>query len=244
MFSRFENGKERASAPAAPKKATEPIRQATPPVQRPAVKPPVSENPPAARAAKDDMFSRHRGPLRDLTAKAKARSGSGDDQGKDRPSQSRRDSGRGATRVRVAAMPDVKQPKPAPRRNEEKVQKPDIALPQDAIRKAKQGGGVAPLQQFTDTTKTGQDKKRKDKGKASAPAEPQDGRPLSGRGRKSRGDSKAQRDDSPLGNTREARTAKRTRRRPSMDDVGGNNNGKAKLHPQSPKPGDPIFPFP
>ncbi|MDP7378480.1 MAG: translation initiation factor IF-2 N-terminal domain-containing protein, partial [Pirellulaceae bacterium] len=63
------------SAPAAPKKATEPIRPATPPVQRPAVKPPVSEKPPAARAAKDDMFSRHRGPLRDLTAKAKARSG-------------------------------------------------------------------------------------------------------------------------------------------------------------------------
>ena len=119
-------------------------------------------------------------------------------------------------------MPDVKQPKPAPRRNEEKVQKPDIALPQDAIRKAKQGGGVAPLQQFTDTTITGKDKKRKDKGKASAPAEPQDGRPLSGRGRKSRGgDSKAQKDDSPLGNTREARTAKRTRRRPGMDDGGG-----------------------
>ena len=39
------------SAPAAPKKATEPIRPATPPVQRPVVKPPVSEKPPAARAA-------------------------------------------------------------------------------------------------------------------------------------------------------------------------------------------------
>lgn len=210
------------SAPAAPKKAAEPVRPAATPVERPAVKPPVSEKPPATRASKDDMFSRHRGPLRDLTAKAKARSGSGDDQGKDRPSQSRRDSGRGTPRVRVAAMPDVKQPKPAPRRNEEKVQKPDIALPQDAIRKAKQGGGVAPLQQFTDTTKTGQDKKKKDKGKAGAPAEPQDGRPLSGRGRKRRGgDSKSEKDDSPLGNTREARTARRTRRRPGMDDVGG-----------------------
>ena len=63
-------------------------------------------------------------------------------------------------------MPDVKQPKPAPRRNEEKVQKPDIALPQDAIRKAKQGG-VSPFSNSRTPQKPARIKE-KDKGKASA----------------------------------------------------------------------------
>lgn len=51
--------------------------------------------------------------------------------------------------IRLAAMPDVKQPNPAAEVSGEKVQKPDIALPQDAIKSVKAGGGAAPLEHLT-----------------------------------------------------------------------------------------------
>jgi translation initiation factor IF-2 len=60
--------------------------------------------------------------------------------------------------VRLAAMPTVKQPQPR-KETGEKVQKPDIALPQDAIKSVKSGGGVAPLEHLTSS-------KNKKKGKA------------------------------------------------------------------------------
>ena len=60
--------------------------------------------------------------------------------------------------VKLAAMPEVKQPKPGSSSTGEKVQKPDIALPQDAIAKAR--SGAAPLEQFTKSSKV----KKKGKG--------------------------------------------------------------------------------
>lgn len=54
----------------------------------------------------------------------------------------------GMANIRFAAMPEVKQPKPG-KQTGEKVQKPDIALPQDAIKSVKSGGGVAPLEHLT-----------------------------------------------------------------------------------------------
>lgn len=57
----------------------------------------------------------------------------------------------GAANIRLAAMPDVKQPSPSAGKTGEKVQKPDIALPQDAIKSVKAGGGAAPLEHLTNS---------------------------------------------------------------------------------------------
>ena len=63
--------------------------------------------------------------------------------------------------IRLAAMPDVKQPTANSAQTGEKVQKPDIALPQDAIKSVKAGGGAAPLEHLT---KSKAKNKRKGKG--------------------------------------------------------------------------------
>ncbi|MFT7630854.1 MAG: translation initiation factor IF-2, partial [Mariniblastus sp.] len=67
----------------------------------------------------------------------------------------------GVSNIRLAAMPEVKQPT-ASKVTGEKVQKPDIALPQDAIKSVKSGGSVAPLQHLT------KNKKKKGKGEDEA----------------------------------------------------------------------------
>ncbi len=68
--------------------------------------------------------------------------------------------------VKLAAMPQVKQPEATPAQPAIRIQKPDISLPKDAIRKAK--SGAAPLSQFTQTTKD----KRVKKGKGTDSAVP------------------------------------------------------------------------
>ena len=89
-----------------------------------------------------------RQPLRDLDRKPSDGSGA-----KKGPAKRK-----GPAPIRVAAMPDVKQPT-APKETTEKVQKPDIALPQDAIKSAlSQGGGVAPLEHLTKSKKKGKGK--------------------------------------------------------------------------------------
>lgn len=60
--------------------------------------------------------------------------------------------------LKLAAMPDVKQPV-MPKEQVEKVQKPDIALPQEAIAKARVG--AAPLESFTKSAKNRVKKKTK-----------------------------------------------------------------------------------
>ena len=66
--------------------------------------------------------------------------------------------------IRLAAMPEVKQPSSNAGKTGEKVQKPDIALPQDAIKSVKAGGGAAPLEHLT---KSKAKSKRKGKGDGS-----------------------------------------------------------------------------
>ncbi|WP_315852272.1 translation initiation factor IF-2 [Lignipirellula cremea] len=56
--------------------------------------------------------------------------------------------------IRLASMPEVKQPAPKAAEPEVKAQKPDIRLPKDAINKAKRGT-PAPLEQYTDQQKKG-----------------------------------------------------------------------------------------
>ena len=120
--------------------------------------------------------------------------------------------------VRVAQMPNVKQPSASKTQSNEKVQKPDIALPQDAIRRAK--SGAAPLQQFTDSKKSKDSKDRK-KGKGFTPA-PQNNAhilgemPSKGKDKKRRGErGKGSSDEIEMGSTRQAR---RTRRKPVSGD--------------------------
>ncbi len=88
--------------------------------------------------------------LRDLD-QPKAGSGKSQDKSKKKP----------AAAIRVAAMPNVEQPKVKSTEPEVKVQKPDIALPQDAIKSVKAGGGAAPLEHLT---KSKSKSKRKGKG--------------------------------------------------------------------------------
>ncbi len=77
------------------------------------------------------------------------------DEGEAKKKEPRKKSG---LNVKLAAMPEVQQPKPGSTSTGEKVQKPDIALPQDAIAKAR--SGAAPLEQFTKSNKV----KKKGKG--------------------------------------------------------------------------------
>jgi translation initiation factor IF-2 len=69
----------------------------------------------------------------------------------------------GGANIRLAAMPEVKQPKPGAGSTGEKVQKPDIALPQDAIKSVKAGGGAAPLEHLTKSKNKGKKKGKGDK---------------------------------------------------------------------------------
>ena len=74
--------------------------------------------------------------------------------------------------MKLAEMPEIKQPTPAPKADEPKVLKPDIALPKDAIAGARKGKPT-PLAQFTRTQK-------KDGKGAAQPADPGEA-PMPGR---------------------------------------------------------------
>ena len=137
--------------PPAPAKPTGPTRS------RPDDKPrmPLAPTPPRRTV---------RQPLRNLDQPTGKSSGSGEKK------ENRR---RGQANIRVAAMPEVKQPTASSVDTGEKVQKPDIALPQDAIKSAKAGGGIAPLQHLTSK------KKGKGKGKGDGTNEGDDGKKTS-----------------------------------------------------------------
>ncbi len=92
-----------------------------------------------------------RRPLKDLD-----RSGKSADETPKKDSPKRKS---GVANIRFAAMPDVKQPVPG-KHTGEKIQKPDIALPQDAIKSVKSGAGAAPLEHLTKS------KNKKKKGKS------------------------------------------------------------------------------
>lgn len=107
----------------------------------------------------------------------------------------------------IAAMPEVKQPTAAAK-PQIKVQKPDIAISQDALARVR--SGAAPLEQFTKQTKT-KDKK-KSKGRDETP-DPLQNLPLPTgqqriRGKISKGNVN---EDSELGSTRQNRDKRRDR---------------------------------
>lgn len=133
---------------------------------------------------------------------------------KDRENAGKRDTGKreGPAKIRMAAMPEVKQP-PKPRVQEQKVQKPDIALPQDTIRKVRKEG-AGPLHQFTENTKSKSKKKGKGTGQGAQENVTQEIVADDGRGRGARGPKKTGapgEGDGRLDNTREARTRNRKR---------------------------------
>ena len=110
-----------------------------------------------------------------------------------------------AAKFNIAAMPEVKQPTAAV--SNEKVQKPDIALPQEA-RKTIQAGGTAPLEDFTKS-------KRKDKKKGHG----EDGSAADAKNKRSRFG------NSPLGNRRSGSRPSRFRNyhRPGSRKKSGKN---------------------
>jgi translation initiation factor IF-2 len=101
---------------------------------------------------RDEAGARHVGVIRDLDQKKQ--------RGADEVRETKREPlKRPSVNVKLAAMPQVKQPEAVPAQPVVKVVKPDLALPPDAIRKAK--SGAAPLLQFTQTTKEKRGKKGK-----------------------------------------------------------------------------------
>ena len=130
---------------------------------------------------------------------------------------------RPALNVKLAKMPDVKQPATTVKSKGEKVQRPEIALPKDGFKKEKDGS-AGPLDRYTDKTK---EKKTKRKGRAAAiPAEPAKTSETPAVGKKGRRGGKVKEGgsdgvDTGLGSTRQQRT--RRRRPPSIgDDDRGN----------------------
>ena len=106
------------------------------------------------------LFNRGNKAVRDLDSRPK-RSTDGDTK-KDRPVKKR-----GVT-ANIAKMPEVKQPTAKTTTPGEKVQKPDIALPQDAITQI-QRGGSAPLEHLTKSSKKGKKKGKDGEGKEESP---------------------------------------------------------------------------
>ncbi len=126
--------------------------------------------------------------------------------------------------IKVAAMPEVQQPT-ASAGPVEKVQKPDIALPQeaikDAMRKQAKSGTSAPLQDFTQANSRTKPGKKSGKG-VSTPTGPQSAEvasgPLTGRRRgKKGGRDDEERTGSGVGSTRQTRPARRRTGRPEDD---------------------------
>lgn len=171
-----QQAKEKAAAAEAPAAKPEPPK-------------PVAPILPARPSApmRNPLFNRGQKAVRDLDSRPKREAG--DD--KTRPVKKR-----GVT-ANVAAMPEAKQPSAAPAAPGEKVQKPDIALPQDAISQIQRGGGAAPLEHLTKSAKKGK-KKGKDGKEIS-----DDGAPAS----KVRRATKRV-DDSPLGGLRNRRPSR------------------------------------
>lgn len=129
--------------------------------------------------------------------------------------------------IRVAAMPEVKQPSAKSSGPSEKVQKPDIALgKKDAVKARSKEGRQGPLDQFNKQSKAtndnkGANKPKRGRGGTAAPSDPSQiygempGRGGSTRGRKGDKDKDRRDVDSGMGSTRQTRTK---RRRPGRDD--------------------------
>lgn len=172
-------------APAKPAPPAEPTRQPAAPIR--------------------ESGSRAAGSVRDLNRKTQAGEGAPRPVSRDTPKPRE-------VKIRVAAMPEVQQPK-ASAAPTEKVQKPDIALPQEAIRDAMKkkasSGSSAPLQDFT-KTRTPRPAGRGGKPEAGREADgPMPAGPLSGRRKNKRSRDQGKGVDSEMGSTRQARPPRR-----------------------------------
>jgi translation initiation factor IF-2 len=98
-----------------------------------------SRDVPAAPVRNDGLLGRRDASVRDLNQRKRG----AEDEPKVERKEPRRKTG---LNIKLAEMPQVKQPEPIAEPTE-KVQKPDIALPQDAIAKAR--SGAAPLEHLT-----------------------------------------------------------------------------------------------
>jgi translation initiation factor IF-2 len=145
---------------------------------------------------RNPLFARSQKVVRDLDSRPQKSEGGEE---KKRPVKKR-----GIT-ASVAKMPEVKQPTSSVVPGE-KVQKPDIALPQDAINQI-QRGGAAPLEHLTKSAKKGK-KKGKGSDTESKPGEVFGEMPSKVRR------SSAQRGDTPLGGLRNRRPQRNYRSRP------------------------------
>ncbi len=167
------------------------------------------------------LFSRGQKAVRDLDSRPQ-KSDSGEE--KKRPVKKR-----GIT-ANVAKMPEVKQPGAAAVPAGEKVQKPDIALPQDAINQIQRGGGAAPLEHLTKSAKKG---KKKGKGADGKPEDIVGEMPSKVR-------RSGKREDTPLGGLRNRRPARSNyRSRP------GTRRSRGKVvNSAAPRKGDVVLQLP
>jgi translation initiation factor IF-2 len=214
ILDRLRAKTEPPQGPAPPLKRTGSTPTSAPPFSRSAAKNPPDVAKPAQPAIGD--LTTPRRPLsvnrsvRDLDQKPVSSSSA--DSGTKTPARNKKV----GLNLKLAAMPEVKQPVLSKEKSE-KVQKPDIALPQDAIAKARTG--IAPLESFTQSAKNRVKKKPKGK-EAPATSEVADAAPLRRNLRRDRegdtfdGDMGAR--PSRLGSARRTVTPRRTESRRSF----------------------------
>jgi len=141
-----------------------------------------------------------------------ARKKSGEDKPAVKRDPNKRRAGANIPLAAIAAMPEVKQPSAHSAQETIKVQKPDIALPQEALLKARRTGSVAPLEEFTakskaKTTPTGKPIRKGPPGRPGevVPADTIGPREAPGKVRGKRDKESGEGFDSDLGSTRQTR---------------------------------------
>ena len=177
---------------------------------------------------RDDPFQRRSGPVRDLSSRSKKNPEPSESQTTKKETSKKKP----PINVKLAAMPEVSQPKESPKKSEEKVIKPDIALPQDAIRQVK--SGAAPLSQFTETSKANKQKKRGKQPAAEQNPSPDILGEMPTKGRtKGKKNEKGEKDfDTDLGSTRQARAKTQRRRSVAFDQDGDEDNRLLRRRPR------------
>lgn len=126
------------------------------------VEPPLVSRKPATPAAplspaaprREERTPARGAPLQDLDQMARKKAAGGEDKPAAKRDPMKRRSGSNIPLAAIVAMPEVKQPTPQSTQETIKVQKPDIALPQEALLKARRTGSVAPLEEFTAKSKS------------------------------------------------------------------------------------------
>ncbi len=199
----------------------------SPPVEEPMAKEPVAKSPEVPAAPKPSKKPERSSPLRPLMERPRNETRELRDMDR-KPKPGEKGGGGKPSRqkprpniVRVAAMPEVKQPVGKSNNPTEKVQKPDISLgKKDAAAARSKEGRQAPLDQFNKQSKSKPKEtkapRRGRSGGVATPAPTQVLGEMPGRGgARSRKDKERKEGDSGIGSTRQTRTK---RRRTGRDD--------------------------